>query len=101
LRVAKPRTAGQALTTTVTVTGPGVIRQTATRIAAGKRSSTICSTQRRTKNAGKVTITCAFDARIRAELRRHAIRVRVTTQFTPTNGKAAVMTSTLTIPRSR
>jgi hypothetical protein len=27
--------------------------------------------------------------------------VRVTTQFTPTNGKAAVMTSTLTIPRSR
>jgi hypothetical protein len=102
LRVAKPRTSGQALTTVVTVTGPGVVRQTATRIAAGKRSSkTICSTQRRTKNAGKVTITCAFAARIRAELRRQAIRVRVTTRFTPTNGKATVSSTTLTIPRSR
>lgn len=102
LRVAEPRVSGQSLTTDVTVTGPGVIRQTATRIAAGKRSSTtICSAQRRTKKAGKVTITCVFDARIRAALRRNAIRVRVTTRFTPTNGKATVMTSTLTIPRAR
>lgn len=102
VRVARPRTSGRAVTTVVTVTGPGLIRQTATRLASGRRATTtICTAERRTKGAGRITIACTFGARIRAELRRHAIRVRLTTRFTPLGGNATSSTTTITIPRSR
>lgn len=102
LRVARPQASGRAVTTIVTVAGPGLIRQTATRLTSGRRATTtICTAERRTKGAGRITIVCLFDRGVRAELRRHPIRVRLTTRFTPARGKTASSTTTITIPRSR
>jgi len=100
LRVSKPRTTRRAIVSTVTMSGPGVIRQIATRRprAAG---APLCTAVRRTAKAGSLTITCAFTPRVRAELRRRSIRAVVTTTFTPIGGAKTTSTRTIVIPRSR
>ncbi|MFM8829234.1 MAG: fibronectin type III domain-containing protein, partial [Actinomycetota bacterium] len=93
------QSASATITSRVVVSGAGSVRQVGTR-AIGQSARTIwgararanaavlCSASRKTPRAGTYRMTCTLGAGVRAQLERRSIRVRLTTTFTPTGGKA-------------
>jgi hypothetical protein len=97
LRLGSNRTTPTAIITTFTATGPGTITQTATTAGgrAHQRAARLmaCSISTTTQQAGTVTLVCPLtNAAKRARL-KHAVRVTLTTTYTPT-GEAARRTTT-------
>jgi hypothetical protein len=84
------------ISTTVRVTGSGVLRQVGTR---GTRRVIACTTQRSIAAPRQVTLTCNLNAAARAVLRTTPIRVRLITTFTPPTGAPTRQVRTVRIPR--
>ena len=73
--------------------------QQSVRLPAGRRA--LCTRSVSATGVGSITVTCVMGPAVRSVLRRHAMRVRVVTKFTPT-GRAPVTSSALTtLPRRR
>lgn len=73
--------------------------QQSVRLPAGRRA--LCARSVSATGAGSLSLTCVMGPGVRAMLRRHSMRVRVLTTFTPT-GDAPVTSSVLTtLPRRR
>ena len=83
---------GRSIRTRITVTDPGRISQRGTRAtrssAARVVSAAVCSTSRSASKAGTYTLTCKVNAATRKAQKKGAVRVLLTTTFTPTGGTA-------------
>jgi hypothetical protein len=101
-----------AISTSLTVPGPGRLKQSVSGVARKKgklkqsvtgvarKKATLCSTTKVAKRAGTYTLTCLLGAKTRIALSRGAIRLRVATTFAPTGGTARSTTRTVVVPRT-
>ena len=83
------------ITTTVKVTAAGHLAQ-----AARATGLVVCRTSANTTKASTVKLVCQLSARAKAILRQRALRVSVTTSFTPNGFPTATVTRTIKIPRT-
>jgi len=97
-------TTATTITTTFTASGPGTASQTGT-AAGAKRGSratktmNVCSSTKKIKKAGKVTLTCKLTKAARTLRKKHSLTVLLTTTFTPTSGNKAISTKTIKLGR--
>jgi len=82
-----PPTPSTALQTLVTAPSAGTFSQSG-RLAGGGRSTRVCSGVKVVRKAGRALLTCVLTAQAWALLDRQALRVVVTTSFTPAGGGA-------------
>jgi len=91
----------RAIRTQVTVPGPGLIAQRAVLSAISSRVSAaaakMCSASRTASKAGTYTVTCRLNSSARRAQRRGAVRVTLSTSFTPTGGTARTVRRTVTL----
>ena len=87
------------LKSTVTVSDPGTITQSAT-TGSGSRKKIRCTARRTVTTAGTYTMTCILDGTARAKLRRKSLKFTVVTRLAASSGTAAA-TSRITVPRKR
>jgi hypothetical protein len=97
----KARVVGDAITSSVTIPGPGTISQTgAVRAARAGGITVVCATRTTAKRAGTVRLTCRLN---RAGLRRRAaapLSVTLTTVYRPTGGAAQTSTQRVRVPKA-
>jgi hypothetical protein len=102
LAVAKPVVAGSTITTTFTASGPGTATQSGV-VASGKRLAragvTVCSVRAKVKKAGKVKLVCVLNAAGKRLRKQGALKVVLTTVFSPSKGTKATSTRMITIPK--
>jgi hypothetical protein len=102
LRVGRAVVRGGVIITTFTASGPGTARQTGV-LAAGKRglraSTSICAATTRVKKAGTVTLRCTLNAAGKRLRKKGALKVVLTTVFSPSKGTKATSTRMITIPK--
>lgn len=99
---ATTRTTATTISITIIATGRGHVRAVGTTPAAkGTRAKAIrvCSTTKKVKQAGKVTLTCTLTKAARAARHKRALKVLLTTTFTPTTGPVAVSIKTIRLSR--
>ena len=93
-----------ALQSTLVVSDPGIATQKGTFIySSGARSArrlTACTGSRTITKAGRYKINCTLTAGARSARRRGAIRVTLTTTFTPTGGTARSVTRNVTLKKT-
>ena len=82
-----PPTPSTALLSLVTAPSAGTFSQSG-QLAGGARSTRVCSGVKVVRKAGRVSLTCVLTAQAWALLDRQALRVVVTTSFTPAGGGA-------------
>ena len=89
------------LQSALVVSDPGAAKQSGAFIYApsGKRL-TACSGSKKLTKAGRYTIDCTLTSAARSARRRGAIRVTLTTTFTPTGGTARSVTRTITLKKT-
>jgi hypothetical protein len=94
--------AGARVRVRATVTGPGRVVVTGTRVGATARAKArpLCTARATVKKAGTVTLFCALNRAARAQLARGPLRVRITAAYTPTGGTATTMAQVFTLPRA-
>ena len=102
--ITRGKAQASGVVTRVTLPGAGRIVQRGTRAGAGRGANavkrvTACTGTGTAKRAGAVTVTCRLNAATRAARRRGAVRVQVSTTFTPTGGIARTTTQTVVLPR--
>ena len=95
---------GSAVTTRVSVPGPGRLVQRGTRPARTSMAHavgrvTACAGARTVAKAGTVTITCKLNAATRAARRSGSVTLRVATTFTPTGGTARTTAQVVVLPK--
>jgi len=91
-----------ALRTTVTTSGPGRIRQTATSPAGRAKAVTRCTARLTVKKAGEHVVSCRLNAKARAALRKGRLVLTVTTTFTATGATTGSSTTArVVVPRRR
>ncbi len=91
-----------ALRTTVTTSGPGRIRQTATSPSGKAKAVTRCTARATVKKAGEHVIACRLNAKARAALRTARLVLTVTTTFTATGATTGTSTTDrVVVPRRR
>ncbi len=90
------------ITTQLNLPGPGKVTQVGTTKLTKKARTTIVCTARKTiATAGKVTITCRLSAKARAARKKHSLKLRLVTTFTPTGGTAKSVSKTLVLKKTR
>jgi hypothetical protein len=84
----------------VTVPGPGALRQRGTRStrSGAAARSLVCTDSKNAKRAGTYTLECEANAATRRAQRKGAVRVRITTTYTPTGGTARTVSRTVVLP---
>ena len=92
------------LQSTLVVSDPGAATQNGTFIySSGARSSKTvkaCSGSKKISKAGRYKINCTLTSAARSARHRGAIRVTLTTTFTPTGGTARAVTRTITLKKT-
>ncbi len=92
-------TSPDGITTQLNLPGPGkVVQVGTTRQKAGRMI--VCRARKTVAKAGKVTIICRLTAKARAANKKHALKVRLVTTFTPTGGTAFSVTRTLVLKKT-
>ncbi len=97
----KVKAGARALASSVHVPGPGTITQRVTRSSTVAAVLTVCKTSAKATKAGWVKLTCKLSKATRAALRKRSLRVSVKTTFTPTGGRPASKTQTVTLKSQR
>lgn len=104
LRTRKPTVRGNTIVTAFSASGPGTATQNGTIVLATRagRARTVraCSTTLRVRKAGTVTLTCRLTKQARAVRRSGAIRVLLTTTFSPAAGAKATGEQVVSLKRS-
>lgn len=87
--------------TTLVAPGPGTFTQSGSVVASrrSQRAARVCQARLRVSGAGTYALRCRINAATRAELRRHAIRIAITTRFTAPNGRWSEATRVIVLPR--
>ncbi len=95
-----PKSSARFITTQLNLSGPGKVVQVGT---TAKKAGTmiVCRARKTVTKAGKVTITCRLTAKARAARKKHALKVRLVTTFTPTGGTAFSVSRTLVLKKTR
>ncbi len=100
----------RSITTQLNLPGPGKVVQLgttrlstprATELAKKVRTMIVCRVRKTVAKAGKVTIICRLTAEARAARKKHALKVRLVTTFTPTGGTARSVSRTLVLKKTR
>ncbi len=94
----KISTKGSIIFITITARGPGRLAVIGT-IQTRAKVIKVCSATKKVKKAGKVTLTCKLSKAARTARHKHALKVLLTTTFTPTTGVKAVSVKTITLKR--
>ncbi len=98
----KISTTGSIISITITAKSPGRLAVIGT-IQASKdtraKAVKVCSATKNVKKAGKVTLTCKLSKAARTARHKHALKVQLTTTFTPTTGVKAVSVKTINLKR--
>jgi hypothetical protein len=72
-------------------------------VASGKRLAragvTVCSVRAKVKKAGKVKLVCVLNAAGKRLRKQGALKVVLTTVFSPSKGTKATSTRMITIPK--
>ncbi len=91
------------ITTQLKLPGPGKVAQLGkvTQMAKTARTMTVCTARKTVTKAGWVTITCSLSAKARAARKRHSLKLRLVTTFTPTGGTAKSVGKTLVLKKTR
>ncbi len=97
LKVRTPRLVGSQIRTWVWEPGAGVIRQAGTFRYRGKTRVACRAGTRNSKVAGVYRYRCRLTDAAKSARRKGAVRVRLTTTFTPTSGRRQVVTRTVTL----
>ena len=87
-----------ALTTHLSVSREGLVRQTAT-IRTANGTINACSTQASVAGAGVVTLSCPLSKRVRQRARARWLRLAVQVRFAPRDGLAESLTRQVVLPR--
>ncbi len=89
----------QFITTQLNLPGPGKVVQVGT---TAKKAGTmiVCRARKTVAKAGKVTIICRLTAKALAARKKHALKVRLVTTFTPTGGTAFSISRTLVLKKT-
>ena len=87
-------------TTLVTVPGDGKLSQTITS-KTRRKTTTWCTAKATTTTAHAYTLTCKITKAGRAALRKAAMKLTLTTSFTPTGGTKATKTQVVKLARTR
>jgi hypothetical protein len=88
------------LTTSVTVPGAGKLTQVVTS-KVGRKTTTWCTSKATPTTAGAYTLTCRITKAGRKALSKAAMKLTVTTSFTPTGGLKATKTQLTKLKRTR
>ncbi len=91
---------GQSITTQLKLPGPGKVVQVGT---TAKKAGTVivCRARKTVTKPGKVTIICHLNKKARAARKKHSLKVRLVTTFTPTGGTAFSISRTLVLKKAR
>ncbi len=91
------------ITTQLKLPGPGKVAQLGkvTQKAKTARTMTVCTARKTVTKAGWVTITCSLSAKARAARKKHSLKLRLVTTFTPTGGTAKSVGKTLVLKKTR
>lgn len=89
------------IATRVTVGGPGTLSQVGIIRTRTGRTIRVCAPGRRITAARSVVITCTISAARRRAVILAGRKVRLTTTFVPTGGKAVTFRNALTLPSPR
>ncbi len=92
-----PKIWPQKITTQLKLPGPGKVVQ----VAKKARTMTVCTARKTVAKAGWVTITCRLTAKARAARKKHSLKLRLVTTFTPTGGTAKSVSKTLVLKKTR
>jgi hypothetical protein len=97
-----PRTAAEAVQTTVEAKGPGTITQTGTLATPRARAATrVCTSVLRITKAGTYDVGCALTPYGSELLQRQDLRVTLTTMYTPKGGgKPVTISRVVYLPRT-
>ena len=88
------------VTSTVKVSGPGLIAQRAT-TGNGRKQQVWCRTSKKVFASGSYAVRCNLGKKGRNVLRRQTLKLKLLTTFTPTGGSALASNRTLTLKRKR
>ncbi len=90
----------RSITTQLNLSGPGNVVQVGT---TAKKAGTmiVCTARKTVAKAGNVTIICRLTAEARAARKKHSLKVRLVTTFTPTGGTALSISRTLVLTKTR
>ncbi len=91
------------ITTQLKLPGPGKVAQVGkvTQMAKTARTMTVCTARKTVTKAGWVTISCRLSAKARAARKKHSLKLRLVTTFTPTGGSAKSVGKTLVLKKTR
>jgi len=111
MKIRKTSGKSKSITTQLTLAGPGKVVQVGTtrrstprnaaEMAKKARTIIVCRARKTITKAGKMTITCRLTKKARAARKKHALKVRLVTTFTPTGGTAISVTRTLVLKKTR
>ncbi len=91
-----------SITTQLNLPGPGnVVQVGTTKLSKKARTMIVCRARKTVTKAGKLTIICRLTAKARAANKKHALKVRLVTTFTPTGGTAKSISRTLVLKKTR
>jgi len=100
----KATTTSTSIATTFTAPGPGIVRQigTTSNVRSGTRAAslTVCTTTKTITKAGKTTISCNLTKAAKRARAKNALKVKLTTTFTPPSGTPLVSTKTIRLART-
>ncbi len=92
----------QKITTQLNLPGPGKVTQVGTtKLSKKARTMTVCKAQKTVAKAGTVKIICSLTAKARAARKKHSLKLRLVTTFTPTGGSAKSVSKTLVLKKTR
>ncbi len=92
----------RTITTQLNLPGPGKVKQVGTtKLTRKARTTIVCTARKTVAAAGKVTITCRLSAKARAARKKHSLKLRIVTTFTPTGGTAKSVSKTLVLKKTR
>ncbi len=91
------KSSATSITTQLNLPGPGNVVQVGTTQLPKAGTMIVCRARKTVAKAGKLTIICRLTAKARAARKKHALKVRLVTTFTPTGGTAFSVTRTLVL----
>ncbi len=90
----------QKITTQLNLPGPGKVTQVGTtKLSKKARTMTVCTARKTVAKAGTMTIICSMTAKARAAKKKHSLKLRLVTTFTPTGGTAKSVSKTLVLKK--
>ncbi len=90
----------QKITTQLNLPGPGKVTQVATtKLSKKARTMIVCTARKTVAKSGTMTIICSLSAKARAARKKHSLKLRLVTTFTPSGGTAKSVGKTLVLKK--